>query len=406
MQGDDGRALVRLDVPLAGAPVLVLGQRRRAEDVQDAGGDAQPRHLAEVGCLGAFVGDVGAAVPHPVVAQLEQPADLGVNVDVDQPVPHVGILAQRLPAPVVGLAVIEDAVNDPVAPDASAGAMLQLQVGSSNLPALVLAADEVPRRHAHVVEIDDVLDARTGAGLAGGRQQVHGEHADAGQVGRHHEPAQVLVAVALRVGAGDGPHIVGAVGAAHIDLLAVDDVIVAVAPGRGLGVGQVGAGLRLGEQLPGADFAPENLGQKFLLLLLRTPDQDGVATETAAGVVVRWQREVVAVDLFLQHHRVVNGQTAAAVFLRRRGPQPAFLAQPPAQIPAQLVLLVGQVNGVGGMLNAGGDILPQPLLHLGAKCFLLGGITGFKVHGTPHGRPRRGREIGMRNRPQLCPMGR
>ena len=40
VQGDDGRALVRLDVSFAGAPLRIFGQRGRAQDVQDAGGDA------------------------------------------------------------------------------------------------------------------------------------------------------------------------------------------------------------------------------------------------------------------------------------------------------------------------------------------------------------------------------
>ena len=58
MESDDGRTLVGLNVTLAGSPLLVLGQGRGAQDVQDAGGDTQAGLLAEVGCLGSLVGDV------------------------------------------------------------------------------------------------------------------------------------------------------------------------------------------------------------------------------------------------------------------------------------------------------------------------------------------------------------
>ena len=176
-------------------------------------------------------------------------------------------------------------------------------------------------------------------------------------------------------------------GAADVHLLAVDDVIVAVAPGGGLGVGQIGAGFRLGEELPGANFTLENLGQEFLLLLLGTPHKDGISPQASAGVVVRWERQVVAVDLLFQHHGVIDGQAAAAVFLGRSGPQPTLFPQLAAQIAAQLVLLVGEVYGVGRVFNAGGDVFVEPFLHLGAECLLLSGITGFKVHDDPRGRP-------------------
>ena len=107
---------------------------------------------------------------NPVVPQLEQPANLRVNVDVDEPLAHVGVLAQRLAAAVVGLAVVEDAVNNPVAPNLAPAPVFQFQVGGGDFPALVFAADEVAGRHANVVKIDDVLDAGTRAGLAGRRQ--------------------------------------------------------------------------------------------------------------------------------------------------------------------------------------------------------------------------------------------
>ena len=55
--------------------------------------------------------------------------------------------------------MVKEAVYQPVAPDAPAGAVLQLQVGGGDLPALVFAADEVEGGYAHVVEIDGLLDS-------------------------------------------------------------------------------------------------------------------------------------------------------------------------------------------------------------------------------------------------------
>ena len=110
------------------------------------------------------------------------------------------------------------------------------------------------------------------AGLAAGYEQVHGLDGDAWQVGGHHEPAEVLVALGVGVGDRDGPHEIAAVVAADEYLLAVQDVFVSVADGLGLHVGQVGAGLGFGEKLPGADAPGEDGREEGLLLLLGAPD--------------------------------------------------------------------------------------------------------------------------------------
>ena len=141
--GDDAGAAVGLHVAFGGAQLGVVSQPGRAEDVQHGLSHAQARGLAHVGCLRPLVGDVGAAVAHPVVAQVQQPHDLGLNVHVDEAVAHVGVIGHRLAAALGGAAVLEQPVNQPVAPDAPAGAVLQLQVGGGDLPALVFAADQV-----------------------------------------------------------------------------------------------------------------------------------------------------------------------------------------------------------------------------------------------------------------------
>ena len=72
----------------------------------------------------------------------------------------------------------------------------------------------------------------------------------------------------LGVGAGGQPDVVGVAGQRGVDLLPVDDVLVAVADGPGLQRGQVGARLGLGVADAEVDVAGQDLGQEEVLLLL------------------------------------------------------------------------------------------------------------------------------------------
>ena len=152
---------------------------------------------------------------------------------------------------------------------------------------------------------------------------------------------RLLVALADRVGARDGPEVVRAVATADEHLLAVEHVLVAVAAGVGLRPGEVRACLGAGEELPGDDLAREDRRQQALLLLLGAPHEDARAAEGAARVVVRRQSEVVAVDLLGDHDGVVDGQSAAAVLGRRGRPQPAPRTELAAELAVLLVVLVG-----------------------------------------------------------------
>ena len=108
----------------------------------------------------------GAAVAHPVIAQVEQPHDLGLNVDVDEAVADVGVVGHWLAATLGGAAVFEQPVDQPVAADAPAGAVFQFQVGGGDLPAFIFFANQVEGGDADVVEVDRLLDAGASAGLA------------------------------------------------------------------------------------------------------------------------------------------------------------------------------------------------------------------------------------------------
>ena len=139
------------------------------------------------------------------------------------------------------------------------------------------------------------------------------------------EVADALVLRRVRVGAGDEDAHVGAVRAGRPDLLAVDDVVVAVADGARLEAGEVGAGAGLAEALAPGIFAADDPRQRRVLLLLRAVDDDrraGPAVADAAGPRGSPPRELLAEDELLLH-----AQSAAAVLLRPRRGAPAALVQ-------------------------------------------------------------------------------
>lgn len=144
--------------------------------------------------------------------------------------------------------------------------------------------------------------------------------------------------------------------AADEHLLAVKDVFIAIPDCCGFGVGQVRARLRFGEQLPGPYLTFKNWGEKVLLLLLGSPDHDGIATQSAAGVVVRGQAETTAIDFFFQDDRVIDAQSPAAILLRSGGPQPTLGSQLSPQVPAQLVLIVAKIDGVRSVFDIGRQV--------------------------------------------------
>ena len=189
--------------------------------------------------------------------------------------------------------------------------------------------------------------------------------------------------LALRVGAGDRPELLRSVGATHVDLLAVDHVLVAVADSADLHPGQVRAGARLGQKLPGAHLSLEDGRQEVVLLLLAAPDQDAGAAEASAAVIVGRDRKVVLVQLFLDHDGVVDCQPAAAVLRRGGGPEPALFAQLVAQFPVLQIVFVGGLSGVGRIGEVFGNVLLQPFPYLGPELLLLFGIPGFEVQVCP-----------------------
>jgi hypothetical protein len=113
-----------------------------------------------------------------------------------------------------------------VAPDArdrTDGHTLEVELIGDQRPPAVLFADQVGRGHP------DVL-VEGGAGELAGHRGQWGP-AEPGCVDRHDEDQQPLVLRDVRVGAGRQPHVVRVLDGTGVELLSVDDALVAVAPG-------------------------------------------------------------------------------------------------------------------------------------------------------------------------------
>ncbi len=101
------------------------------------------------------------------------------------------------------------------------------QGGDQHLPALVLGADQVRAGHAHIFKKDLVE-----LGVAGHLHQR--PQAEAGRLHIDHQTADALVLGGVRIGAHKQLDVVGAVGKAGPDFLAVDHKIVALFNSSGL----------------------------------------------------------------------------------------------------------------------------------------------------------------------------
>src|SRR5436305_1692450 len=92
---------------------------------------------------------------------------------------------------------------------------------------VVRAAGPTASRIAHVFEENGVLMAVLAAASAAAKQ-FHWLDRDARQIRINHEPAEVLMAFAIRVSYRQCPHPFGAIGAADKDFLTVHHIFIAV----------------------------------------------------------------------------------------------------------------------------------------------------------------------------------
>src|SRR5918994_1951747 len=85
------------------------------------------------------------------------------------------------------------------------------------------------------------------------------------------QPAQIFMALTVRIGADQGPEIIRRQMVAHHDLLAVDDIIVTIADRFSLAIGDVATAMRLRQHLPDTDFRASDRREELSLLLFSAP---------------------------------------------------------------------------------------------------------------------------------------
>ena len=234
---------------------------------------------------------------------------------------------------------------------------LVLKRGHGHVPAHVLLADHVDGGDADVVEEDlvelEIVD------------HVHqGPNGDAWGAHVHDEVGDALVLGRIGVRPGQDVHPVGPVTQGGPDLLAVNDEIVAVADGRGLEVGQVGAGVGLREALTPDDFLVRRRREELFFQIVRAEADDGRADLVRLGVEGR---------VVVQHLVVKDGLHEGV------GAEPAILHRPADADPLALAQLAAELHGlfevlVGGMglpaQDGGRKLLLDEVLDLLAKGLL------------------------------------
>src|SRR5262245_8859702 len=249
------------------------------------------------------------------------------------------------------------------------GAALEAQRHVRDAPAVVLLADELLGRDAHVGE-----EHLREVALALQRRQR--AHVDARQVHGHDHPADALVLRRARVRAHQQLAVVGDLAERSPDLVAVHDVVIAVAHRRRLQRGEVRAGGRLGEALAPHLLAAQDARQVSLLLELAAfGDHRGAAVadadEVHADVGHVCARGLLVVDQLLGQRRAAPAVLLRPVHAGIAGVEELLL---PARVEDAPCGPVVTRRGLRVLRDLGG----QPAAQLAAE--LLVGLGVTQIH--------------------------
>ncbi len=196
---------------------------------------------------------------------------------------------------------------------------------------------------------------------------------DARRVHVDEEVGEPLVLRDARVGAGEQHHPVGDLREAGPDLLAVDDVVVAVPHGPGLERREVRARVGLGVALAPDLLAGEDLLEVALLLGVGPVGDDRRAGHAEAEDVER-RRRPVKDQLLVEEELLHPREPAAPELLGPREAQEPGLVKLPLPVPAELVQLGPRhVAHDRARRPVRRQVGREPGSHLGAKGLLLGG---------------------------------
>jgi len=223
---------------------------------------------------------------------------------------------------------------------------------------LAFLTDPVLDRDRHVVEVDDARVAGPDAQLAvegPGRQAVHSP--------LEHEGRDALVLL-RPIDRCEDEEVVGQVGEADPDLLAIEPVGIAVSPSRRRQVARVRAHPGLGEAECRQLLALRLRHEPALSLLLCPPLQEGEAVQPDMDALDDTERRVGPFQLLAQDREADVVHARPAVGLRDRRAQKPELAHPAEDLAVDLALLVpftdvGQDLGLG---ERAGAVRDEPVL--------------------------------------------
>ena len=231
------------------------------------------------------------------------------------------------------------------------GVALVDEQGSSDRPALVLAAHQVLQGDADVVE---ELLGELGVPV----DLLDGDHLHPGAVDGQDEHAQPPVLGCIPVRAGQAHGVVGPVPAGRPDLRAVQDPRVAVTHRRRDGPGEVRAPARLRQVLGPELLAPEDGRQVSELLLL------GAVLEERHGHLAQRRaeelRHFVGRRLLVEDPLVGCREAPSPVLGRPRDPGEPSGVQPGHQLPSSRHGLVGAGSLGPPVVRAGRQVRGQP----------------------------------------------
>ena len=284
---------------------------------------------------GPFVREVSAPFHQRHTAHGHQPANLGLDPQLGQPVPDGWVVCQG----VAVLLVLLDPVDDVLIPahgnQIPAGAdPVQVQPHGADVPAIVLFAEHTSGWHPDIFE-EGLVGPALAVGSAHGRRGIvldgpQSTHRDAWSIHGDQENRDSPVPGSVGVGADHQVNVGRVVGRRGVHLLAVDNVFVAVLNRPALKACQVRAGLGLGETQGEHDIPADQSREEVFFLLVGSRRQEGRCAATSAA-----NADTDPGKLLFNNVLVQPAPVLATVLLGPANPDPSLVGNLLVELPHQ-----------------------------------------------------------------------
>ena len=137
----------------------ILHESIVAHDLLEPIAVSEARHALEISLLHAAIGMRYFGEAMPKVTLIESAQGVELDHDVGDHVTDFIVLDERFSPDMVLLTVLHYAFHHRIDADSAVATVFKLHVGIGDFPAVVFAADQILRRHAHVIEEDGILDS-------------------------------------------------------------------------------------------------------------------------------------------------------------------------------------------------------------------------------------------------------